>query len=84
MPSKINITGTSGKTYDLDELQSKKGRASSEEELIVQIWNWNPELPSPYNSPNPPNLKIGQIWLSKLVKEGSAEYNNLKKQAGGK
>lgn len=83
MPSKINITGTTGKTYDLDKLQSNNGRASSEEELLVQIWNWNPNLKEPYNSPNPPDLKIGQIWMSKLVKEGSAEYAALKKKVGG-
>lgn len=77
MPNKINLTGTAGKSYNLDDLQNSGGRSSSSEELVVQVWNWNPNLPEPYNSPNPPNPVIGQIWLSKLVKVNSDEYNAL-------
>lgn len=77
MPKSINLTGTAGKRYDLEEISTKNTRTSSEEELVVQVWYWNPnginiykdntEIYEEHKKPNPPNLKTGQIWLSKLV-----------------
>ena len=67
MPKNINLKGTAGNTYDLDELSRKGTRTSTEEELVVQIWYWNPLLPA--ENPHPDltlkNLKIGQMWLSR-------------------
>lgn len=79
MARTINLTGTSGKKYDLDQLQKSGTRTSSTDELIVQIWNWNPNLDesNPHSKPNPPAPVIGQIWLSKLVKPGSIEYKEI-------
>jgi len=74
MPKNINLTGTSGKSYNLDEL-SQDTRKNSNSELLVQIWQWCPDLPNTNNltkahqEPNPPSPKVGQIWLSKLVRK---------------
>lgn len=60
-----NIIGTAGVTYDLDEIESNN-RLNSEKSLVVQVWRYNPKSKdSLKKSPNPPNLKVGQIWLSK-------------------
>lgn len=77
MPKSINLTGTSGKKYNLDELQNKNTRKDSSEELLVQVWYWNPNGIDAYKDdnekfenhkkPNPPSPVIGQMWLSKLV-----------------
>lgn len=77
MPRSINITGSSGKQYDLEELSTKNTRTDSSEELVVHIWYWNPDgiesykedetKYSEHTKPNPPNPQLGQIWLSKLV-----------------
>ena len=62
-----NIVGTPGTHYDLDELE-KNSRTNSEKTLVVQVWKYNPKSEDETKrSPNPPNLKIGQIWLSKRV-----------------
>lgn len=79
MPGKrINLTGTNGETYDLDQMKNE-GRRSLTTDLIVEIWEWNPKLPKPHNHPNPENPEIGRIWLSKFVEEGSADFNALLK-----
>lgn len=75
MPKTINLTGAAGKTYNLDELETENRTSTTG--LTVEIWKWNPDLPSPYNSPNPPNLQIGRIWLSKFVDKDSDDYKNL-------
>ena len=78
MPKNINIKGTSGKKYDLDKL-SADTRTNSSNELLVQIWQWCPDLPNTnekmkdHQEPNPPSPKIGQMWLSKLVKRFEAD-----------
>lgn len=65
----VNIQGTPSTTYDLDEIQADS-RLNSEKSLVVQVWNYNPNSSdSSKKSPNPPNLKIGQIWLSKRSDE---------------
>jgi len=33
----LNLTGTSGKEYDLDKIESQS-RINSDEELVVQVW----------------------------------------------
>ena len=64
-----NLVGTAGAVYDLDELQ-QDSRTNSEKELVVQVWKYNPASEDPEKrSPNPPNPKLGQIWLS--YKDGS-------------
>ena len=67
MARSINLTGTKGKEYNLDELQDKNTRQDSNSELIVQIWKWNPNAEGAHKYPNPPQLEIGQMWMSKLV-----------------
>lgn len=76
MPRSINLTGTSGKNYNLDKIAETNTRKSSNEELLVQIWYWNPDLDenNPHSKPNPANPAIGQMWLSKLItKESNPE-----------
>lgn len=77
MPKSINLTGTAGKTYNLDKIN--KDTRTGEGELLVQVWKWNPNLPkeNPHSQPNPPSPVLGQMWLSKLVENGSAEFNEL-------
>lgn len=82
MPKSINLTGTAGKKYNLDDLQNKNTRKSADE-LIVQIWYWNPDGIDSYKNdekkfqdhkkPNPPDPVIGQMWLSKLVETSFVE-----------
>jgi len=61
----LNLTGTSNKTYDLDNIEAEN-RTNDSRDLVVQIHEYNPESSDPNKrSPNPKNLKIGQIWLSK-------------------
>lgn len=73
MPRSINITGSAGKSYNLDNIATKDTRQSSDEKLLVQIWYWNPNLPegNPHKNPNPEKPVIGQMWLSKLITEES-------------
>lgn len=77
MPKSINLTGTAGKKYNLDEM-TKDARVS-DSELLVQVWKWNPNLPkeNPHSKPNPPDLQLGQMWLSKLVESNSEDYKKL-------
>ena len=56
----INITGTAGATYDLDKL-AKESRLNGDERLVVQVYKYKQG-----ENPNPPDLQIGQIWISKL------------------
>lgn len=67
--NQVNITGTSGQTYDLDALKNTNTRGAKDESLVVQIWYWSPQLPesNEHHNPNPPHVVIGQIWLSKLL-----------------
>jgi hypothetical protein len=59
MPKKtIDLTGTSGKTYDLDRIEAEK-RTNSSKELVIQVVEYGDG-----ESPNPANPAIGQIWLS--------------------
>lgn len=79
MPGKkLNITGTSGRTYNLDDLK-RETRDDPTSSLVVQIWKWNPNLPegNKHKKPNPPNPVLGQIWLSKLIETDSADYHDL-------
>jgi hypothetical protein len=64
MPKKtLNLTGTTGTTYDLDKIEAEN-RMDSASKLVVHVHQYDPELGQ---SPNPSNLKLGQIWLSKKV-----------------
>lgn len=57
----LNITGTSGRTYSLDEIEADN-RANSAKPLLVQVYKY-----AKGQDPNPSNLAVGQIWLSKQV-----------------
>ena len=64
----INLSGTAGKTYDLEQLATQNIRLDSSQQLIVENWYWNPEAAiEERRSPNPPNPAVGRIWLSRLV-----------------
>lgn len=73
MPKKsINLTGTEGQTYNLDDL-AQDTRTNEEESLVVQIWYWSPfyKDTNPHSKPNPPKPALGSVWLSKLVERDS-------------
>ena len=57
----INITGTTGRTYDLNAIENDS-RLNSSSTLLVQVHSYKKG-----ESPNPANLQVGQIWLSKLT-----------------
>ena len=57
----INITGTSNRNYDLDAI-SNDSRLNSNATLLVQVHKYRKG-----ENPNPSNLQIGQIWLSKQI-----------------
>ena len=57
----LNITGTSGRTYNLDQIEGDN-RTNAEKPLVVQVFKY-----AKGQNPNPTNLVVGQIWLSKLV-----------------
>ena len=83
MPKHINLKGTAGETYNLEELKTSNTRTDSSKDLIVQIWYWNPNGILSYKDdltkyeehklPNPPRPKLGQIWISRWVKEDFKE-----------
>ena len=75
---KINLKGTPGQEYNLDELRTTDSRISGTA-LVVQIWHWCPDLPSsnPHSKPNPDQLVLGQMWLSKLVSLAEATEMGL-------
>lgn len=56
----IKITGTAGATYDLDKL-AEQSRLNGDERLVVQVYKYKLG-----ESPNPKDLVIGQMWISKL------------------
>ena len=70
MASTIDLTGTDGTTYNLDELATTNTRTSTDA-LKVQVWKWNPNFSTEniHSKPNPPltlATDLGRIWLSKL------------------
>ena len=68
MVKTINLTGTPGKTYDLDKLADENIRTDGTKPLVVQIWEWNPNHPDKLHrlsNPTIPAPVVGQIWLSK-------------------
>ena len=84
MPKSINITGQAGKNYNLEEIASKETRSDSSSELLIQVWYWNPNLPSTndHSKPNPPSPEIGQIWLSRMI-TAESDPENYNIIAGG-
>lgn len=56
----INITGTKGATYNLDDIK-KDSRSNNETPLVIQVHTYKKG-----ENPNPSNLKEGQLWMSKL------------------
>ena len=59
----IKIKGTTNREYNLDEIV-EDNRLNEEKPLIVQVYKYKKN-----ESPNPSNLKQGQIWLSQYVAE---------------
>lgn len=57
----LNITGTSGTVYDLDAITAEN-RTNSTAPLVVQVFEYTAG-----NNPNPTNLQVGQMWMSKKV-----------------
>lgn len=62
----LNLTGTAGQTYDLDQIEQET-RLNGERPLVIQVHRYNPASPlsEENKNPNPSNLKLGQMWLSK-------------------
>ena len=62
----LNLTGTTNVNYDLDAIEQET-RLNAERPLVVQVHKYNPNsaLSELNKKPNPSNLKIGQMWLSK-------------------
>jgi hypothetical protein len=62
----LNLTGTAGQTYDLDQIEQET-RLNAERPLVIQVHKYNPasQLSEENKKPNPSNLKLGQMWLSK-------------------
>jgi hypothetical protein len=61
----LNLTGTSGQTYNLDGIAAET-RINSVKKLVVQVHEYNPDsVDEAKRAPNPSNLVVGQIWLSK-------------------
>ena len=58
----LNLKATNGVTYDLDKIKDEN-RTNSAKELVVQVHEYDPN--DPESKPNPSNLKVGQIWLTK-------------------
>lgn len=58
---KFTIEGTENKTYNLDEI-SNDNRENADKPLIVQVYTYTKG-----QNPNPKNLKIGQLWVSKRI-----------------
>jgi hypothetical protein len=58
----LNLTGTAGQTYDLDQIEQET-RLNAERPLVIQIHKYNPtsELSELNKNPNPSNLKLGQM-----------------------
>ncbi len=62
MPAKhVNIKGTDGRTYDMTALAAES-RADSTKRLTVQVYEYRDG-----SSPNPSNLMIGQMWISRKI-----------------
>jgi len=62
----INLKGTSNSTYNLDTIKNDS-RLNGDLPLIVQVHKYTKG-----NNPNPSNLQLGQVWLSKLVENNEA------------
>jgi hypothetical protein len=62
----LNLTGTAGQTYDLDQIEQET-RLNAERPLVIQVHKYNPasQLSELNKNPNPSSLKLGQMWLSK-------------------
>lgn len=63
LPSKTQIIGTAGETYDLDEIKNSVVNPD------IMIWKWNPEASDEHKYPDPPedSIELGNVWLSKRV-----------------
>ncbi len=59
---KLSIKGKNNKSYDLDTI----GRTGSGA-LTLEVYNYNVG-----ESPNPPDLSVGRIWISIPVKSEDA------------
>lgn len=57
----LDLTGTSNKTYDLDKIEAEN-RTNSTQELVIHVHEYKAG-----ENPNPDNLVLGQIWISKKV-----------------
>ena len=66
----LNITGTSGRTYSLDEIEADN-RTNSAKPLVVQVYKY-----AKGQDPNPSSLQVGQIWLSKQVVVASSSASS--------
>jgi hypothetical protein len=62
MPAKhVSVKGTSGRTYDMNALAAES-RADSTKKLTIQLHEYKDG-----EKPNPSDLMIGQIWISRKI-----------------
>lgn len=57
----LDLTGSSNKTYDLDKIEAEN-RTNSQQELVVHVHEYKAG-----ENPNPDNLVLGQVWISKRI-----------------
>lgn len=81
MAKRIKITATPGQTYNLDEIL-RYASDDPNKPIVLQKWYWCPEAADEYeiySQPNPPDLSVGQIWISIKCKD----MEELKSKIGG-
>lgn len=63
MKKTINLKGTANATYNLDEIK-EDSRLNGKSPLVVQVHYYKKG-----ENPNPSDLQLAQIWLSKMIDE---------------
>lgn len=65
----INITGTEGKSYNLDEIINSNNRNDSSKPFVLHIKQYNPlSKDKDIKSVIPKDVKIGSMWIARQNK----------------
>ena len=63
---RINITGKSGKVYDLDQIANTNTREDSDRPFVLHIKKYNPKSKDKaLRSVIPDDVKIGSVWIAR-------------------